>query len=337
MASPTIRRPPPSWPTSPPRSSKFALVADQVAQQQEQLDIAQADVDSYQAQIDAVSGQLGALDEDDPTRDALEAQQGALTTAYQEALGQLQTLQQQPEPNPPLRTLETATGAPVTESGLQIPKSPVGRALLLGLFGLVLGSGATIISQRLDSRIRSKEDAEEAFGVPVLSEIPPFSGRHDENELHAVTQPAAPAVEAYRALRTMLQVAAMDDEAVTSGTTVKAAGAAHHRDHDAKVVLIASPGASEGKTTTVANLAVLLAEVGKSVLVVSADFRRPRVHQMFDLPREPGLADVLTGNAPRACACPTSTCSPTSAGSACCPRAVRSPTRRRSSGRPPNS
>jgi capsular exopolysaccharide synthesis family protein len=276
-----------------------ALVADQVAQRQDQLDTAQADVDSYQAQIDAVAAQLASLDDDDPARDALEAQQGALTTSYQQSLNQLQTLEQQPDPTPPLRTLERATGAPVTETGLQIPKSPVGRALLLGLFGLIVGAIGAIVSQRLDSRVRTKEDAEEAFGLPVLSEIPPFSGRRDRNELHAVSQPAAPAVEAYRALRTMLQVAAMgDDDATTKvAGSSKEAGAAHHRDQESKVVLVASPGASEGKTTTVANLAVLLAEVGKQVLVVSADFRRPRVHELFELPREPGLSDVLSTNA----------------------------------------
>jgi len=61
----------------------------------------------------------------------------------------------------------------------------------------------------------------------------------------------------------------------------------------AQVLLMPSPSAGEGKTTSVAHLAAVLAEFGKRVLVVSADFRRPRVHELFGVPREPGLSDVL--------------------------------------------
>ncbi len=62
---------------------------------------------------------------------------------------------------------------------------------------------------------------------------------------------------------------------------------------EAQVLLITSPSAGEAKTTTAAHLAAVLAEFGKRVLVISADFRRPRVHELFDVAREPGLSDVL--------------------------------------------
>jgi capsular exopolysaccharide synthesis family protein len=61
----------------------------------------------------------------------------------------------------------------------------------------------------------------------------------------------------------------------------------------AKVLLLTSPSAGEGKTTSAAHLAAVLAEFGKTVLVISADFRRPRVHELFGVAREPGLSDVL--------------------------------------------
>lgn len=274
-----------------------ALVADRITANAEQLQAATTTAEALSTQLDAIAAQLGALVETDPGRTALEAQQEILTANYQDALAQQQALEQEPAPIPPLRTLEAATGEPITEGGFQLPQSPVGRGITLGLFGLLIGAGGAIASQRLDTRIRSKEDIEASFGVPVLAEIPPFTGRRDKDELHAVTRPASPQVEAYRALRTALQVATLvdDDEDALPVRDEKKLGAVQHRDGEAKVILVASPGASEGKTTTVANLAVVLAEVGKQVLVVSADFRRPRVHQLFDLPREPGLSDVLTG------------------------------------------
>jgi capsular exopolysaccharide synthesis family protein len=108
-----------------------------------------------------------------------------------------------------------------------------------------------------------------------------------------------PLVEAFRSLRTVvLYSAAMSDrpEHETNGhNPARKIGAAQHADHDSQVVLITSPGAGEGKTTTAAHLGALLAEVGKSVLVVSADFRRPRIHELFDSVCEPGLTDCLMG------------------------------------------
>jgi capsular exopolysaccharide synthesis family protein len=63
--------------------------------------------------------------------------------------------------------------------------------------------------------------------------------------------------------------------------------------------MVVSAAAGEGKSTIAANLAVVLAETGKDVLLISADLRRPRVHQLFGLPNESGLSDVLTdGTAP---------------------------------------
>src|SRR5690606_24820498 len=81
--------------------------------------------------------------------------------------------------------------------------------------------------------------------------------------------------EAYRMLRTSLLFAA-EREALDS-------------------IAVASSGMGEGKTTTAVNLAVTLAQDGRKVLLVDCDFQRARLHRVFGLPREPGLADVLAG------------------------------------------
>jgi capsular exopolysaccharide synthesis family protein len=67
-------------------------------------------------------------------------------------------------------------------------------------------------------------------------------------------------------------------------------------DTAVKTVLVTSPAASEGKTVTAANLAIVLAQSGDRVLLVGADLRRPRMHELFGAPRAPGLTTVLVGD-----------------------------------------
>jgi capsular exopolysaccharide synthesis family protein len=90
-----------------------------------------------------------------------------------------------------------------------------------------------------------------------------------------LTEPHSPAAEAYRSLAANLQFAYADRQLQTIGVTSAAAG--------------------EGKSTTVVNLAVALAEGGRRVIVVDADLRRPGLHTLFGLERREGLANVLLG------------------------------------------
>jgi capsular exopolysaccharide synthesis family protein len=180
-------------------------------------------------------------------------------------------------PTSPLQTLERAVASPVPTADIKAPSSRPGRALLLGAFGLVLGIGAAFGVNRFDNRIRSKRAAEDALGVPVVVEVPPIP-RSDRGRILTGAQPS-PFVEAYRGLRTSVNQ-----------------WASREQDGDGhRVIVVTSPTGGEGKTTTVAHLATALAEVGRSVLVLSADLRRPRLHLYFDRPLEPGLTDVLRG------------------------------------------
>jgi len=62
-----------------------------------------------------------------------------------------------------------------------------------------------------------------------------------------------------------------------------------------KVILLTSPGPGEGKSTTCANLGVVLAQAGKNTLILDCDFRRPAIHKFFELPNRPGVINVLVG------------------------------------------
>jgi polysaccharide biosynthesis transport protein len=145
---------------------------------------------------------------------------------------------------------------------------PTLYTLIAAIFALPLGLGVAFLRDRLDRRLRTAEDVEAHFDLPVLARVP----RRGRSQASMTVFK-----EAYRVLRTNLQFAAIDGPirslAVTSGE------------------------ASEGKTTTVAQLALVSAEVGLEVLVVEADFRRPGLQRelMPDMgePLRPGLSNYL--------------------------------------------
>ncbi|MDQ1566609.1 MAG: hypothetical protein QOF96_1489, partial [Actinomycetota bacterium] len=230
-----------------------------------------AEVSRLTGQVDSARARLNAI----PAKNAPDqAAARADLTAAQQTLQKYQASTLPPKSQLP--TLETATAAAVRPAGVKAPDSKKGRALLLGGLGLLVGVAGAFALDRLDSRIRSKADAEEAFGAPVVAEVPPIT-KSSQDQLLTRTQPTSPFVEAYRGLRTYVALWAPETG----------------EDDGHRVIVVTSPAAGEGKTTTVAHLAAMLAEIGRSVVVVSADLRRPRVHQYFDRPGAPGLVDVL--------------------------------------------
>jgi len=107
----------------------------------------------------------------------------------------------------------------------------------------------------------------------------PVFGAELSRELVAALSPFSPAAEQYRSLRTRI--------AQTEGTGSR------------RVLLVSSPGRGDGKTVTVANLALTMAqEFQRRVVLIDGDLRHGRLHEAFGLEREPGLSDVLTGAAP---------------------------------------
>jgi succinoglycan biosynthesis transport protein ExoP len=151
---------------------------------------------------------------------------------------------------------------------------------LLGLVvGLLLGIGLAFLRERLDDRLRGRMDLEDHIGAPVLAVIPRVATwkRRGETPLVTINEPRSASSEAFRTLRTSLLFAASQ--------------------RDARVVMVTSPHAGEGKTATAANLAVVLAQARKRVLLISADLRKPRLHRFFDISNDAGLTSVLIGEA----------------------------------------
>ena len=175
----------------------------------------------------------------------------------------------------------TPTAVLVTPASIPTsPASPkyvidIGAALIVGL---ALGVGTAALRDYMDDSLRGPTDLEIQTDAPVLALIPAFRPRRRDpaGRLAIVAYPNSLAAEAYRSLRTRL---------------VEAATPSH-----AKTLLVTSPG-WEDKSTVAANLAAALAQSGRSVVLVSADMRWGRVHELFGLGIGPGLSGLLQGRA----------------------------------------
>ena len=157
-----------------------------------------------------------------------------------------------------------------------VSPSPARDAAVALVLGAVLGIGLAFLVDTLDERIRSTADLERvAAGLPTLALVPELV-RGDDAFVAVRDEPHSRAAESFRGLRTALKFAAID--------------------HPFRVIQITSPTAGEGKTTTVANLAMALAQGGDRVAVVCCDLRRPRLHERMQVNLRPGLTDVLVGD-----------------------------------------
>ncbi|MBC7225471.1 MAG: polysaccharide biosynthesis tyrosine autokinase, partial [Anaerolineae bacterium] len=150
---------------------------------------------------------------------------------------------------------------------------PVQNTLLAAAVGLVLGAGAAFLIEYLDDTIKSPDDVERDLGLATLGTITRFGGRALSDKLITVQHARSSVTEAYRILRTNLEFAAVDG--------------------DLRTILVTSPNPVEGKTVTAANLAVVLAQAGRRVILADADLRRPAVHRMFQVSNEAGLTTAL--------------------------------------------
>jgi len=180
--------------------------------------------------------------------------------------------------------LQRRTNSLTVVEEARIPTSPTGNNListtLLGaIVGGALAAGIALLIEYLDDTVRTADEATQMLGLPTLAVIQRFGKPRDPYSQRLITyhDPGSPVSEQYRTLRTNLLFS-------SNGSWAKGA------------YVITSAGPSEGKSVTAANLAVTMAMAGLRVLLVDADLRRPRMHEVFSLSNNVGLSTLLSAD-----------------------------------------
>ncbi len=160
-----------------------------------------------------------------------------------------------------------------------VPRSPIGPnvsilVVLASFIGLVISTSVTYLIEYMDDSIRTPDDVNRVTDLPTLAGIARIKADAEDDRLITVSHPRSPISEAYRVLRTGIQFSAVD--------------APEH-----SIILVTSPNPSEGKSLTVGNLGVVMAQAGKNVLIVDADLRRPKQHQIFGVAKNQGLTNLM--------------------------------------------
>ena len=236
------------------------------------------EMDALKAQIDQKQSEINALGTptDANTQNELSRLQSDLTQLRQSSAYLLQSYEA-------IRLAEAqSTSNIVVVEPANVPDIPVRprtfqNTVLGGIVGAMLALGIVFLIEYLDDRVRSPEQISRVLGVPIVGLIARWSfGSHNGNDasaLIAVNEPRSPIVEAFRALRTNIQFAGVDQAVRT--------------------LLVTSAGPAEGKSTVAGNLAIVIAQAGPKVVLIDADLRRPTVHHLFEQPNRVGLTNLL--------------------------------------------
>ncbi|MFO0889772.1 MAG: polysaccharide biosynthesis tyrosine autokinase [Isosphaeraceae bacterium] len=207
--------------------------------------------------------------EEESLRDKLERQRALFNTVVDQ-LKQAQFISD-------FSTISSETIEPA--NALRYPVYPRNLMTLVAavLVGAMLGAGLAAVVDRFDQRIRSIEELRRALGLPVLGQVPYLTPSQaaaaGQVGLIGRSMPHSPCAEAYRAIRTNLEFL--------------------RRNRTVRVILVTSPHSGDGKSTVASNLAVGMAHLGRRVLLVDADLRKPNQDRIHGLPRLRGLTHVV--------------------------------------------
>lgn len=162
-----------------------------------------------------------------------------------------------------------------------VPDRPVkpkrGLNLLLAMIvGALGGAFAAFFTEYIDDTIKTPEDVEKFFDLPFLGSVP--AAAKEEGPLYLFSDARASLAEAFRSVRTGIMLSSVEDK-------------------NPQVMLATSSTPNEGKTTTAANLAVAMAQLGERVLLIDTDMRRHNLHNVFMIDNAIGISDLIMDHA----------------------------------------
>jgi capsular exopolysaccharide synthesis family protein len=264
----------------------------------EQLKYLEDQVKSYQGQISSLESQPASKERDDQ----LLQLRGQLVSLYQSRTNTIIAREQ-------IRASNTIEEVDKALPGRHVPSRLTSNVLLAGAIALILGLALAFLRDYLDYTVRSPEQFEETVGMTPVAAIglvggsPGLPGSYDrfrrqgrsrdrnggatssvkataesdQSKLVTLDRTRSVEAESFRVLRTNIQFSGIE--------------------HPIRSLVVTSPGPGEGKSFTAANLAIVMAQAGKRVVLVDVDLRKPSLHKLFGLPNSVGFTSLVVGDA----------------------------------------
>jgi len=173
-------------------------------------------------------------------------------------------------------------GSVVVVDPAKVPEKPIRprtklNVLLAAIVGAMLATGVVFLVEYLDDTLKTADDVQNTLGVTTLALVARTpNGKGDtapQDRLVATASSKSPFAEPYRVLRTNIRFSGVDKPVQT--------------------LMVTSSSPNEGKSTTVANLAIVMAQAGKKVIIIETDLRRPVLHDVFGVPNDQGVTNAL--------------------------------------------
>ncbi len=251
------------------RSDLLPSLRQQLAQARVRVAAVQARHDALESMISTMRSRTQDLPEDRQQWQALADRTELARSVYQNLLSELE----QAKLNEAIKQ-GNALVVDIADSATGM-RAPLGRALVFAaVLGIFSGLGLALLLEALDDTISTPEELARISDMRFLGVVPLRSDQTDD--LVTMVAPKSPPAEAYRTLRSNIRFALFDEPAQS--------------------FVVCSAGAGEGKSLTAANLAVVCAQGGDSVILVDTDLRRPVLHRYLGCESSPGLTNMLVGD-----------------------------------------
>lgn len=227
------------------------------------------------------NARMKALPRLEQSQQALQRKLQVAQSTYQQVLKQLQEVEVVEQQQ--LGNARIVSQALVPQDSIS-PKIKI-NLILGGFLGVLLGTGAALLMEIIDTVVRDIEQAKRLLGLPLLGTIPLVGEKNKKNksiwqgreELLVLNNPYSPVNRAFEMLQANLSFTVSDKEL--------------------QVIAVTSSCPNEGKSFVCANLAVAISQLGKRVLLIDGDMRRPRQHKIWQLPNFSGLSNILVNQA----------------------------------------